>query len=364
MKPNKKTQEYGIIKQNGSFIAPVLTMVVVLYFNLFFAEAFSQRKTDPVAENILIYQRYNGGWAKAFNNKKITYEQVITKGEQAQIINRRSRKDATIDNHATSREIDYLLNAYHETDNAAYLKSAEKGLSYLLKAQYGNGGWPQYYPDSSLYRSQITFNDNAIINVMKVLYKVANRQGNYAAVKAKYVPLCTEAVKRGIDCILKTQIVVDGKKTAWNQQYNKSTLLPEKARSFELVGLATSESVAIIEFLMKLPHPSTAVKEAINAAMSWFEKVAIKGYSLSHFDAPDQPIGKDAKLVKDDHATIWARFYEIGTNRPFFSGRNSVKKYRLSEIENERRVGYAWYGSWPAQLIHKTYPAWLKINGN
>jgi pectinesterase len=43
---------------------------------------------------------------------------------------------------------------------------------------------------------------------------------------------------------------------------------------------------------------------------------------------------------------LWARFYEIETNRPMFSGRDGVKKYAMSEIEAERRNGYAWYGPW------------------
>ena len=55
---------------------------------------------------------------------------------------------------------------------------------------------------------------------------------------------------------------------------------------------------------------------------------------------------------------IWARFYEIGTNRPFFCGRDGVKKYSLAEIEHERRIGYAWYTNAPAYLLDKEYPLW------
>jgi hypothetical protein len=31
-------------------------------------------------------------------------------------------------------------------------------------------------------------------------------------------------------------------------------------------------------------------------------------------------------LVPDKNATIWARFYDIETNKPFFSGRGGIKK--------------------------------------
>jgi len=324
---------------------------------------YSQQQKDPVAENMLLYQRDNGGWAKAFHGEKITYNYTFNKAEVRQIVGEKTLKDATIDNKATTREINYLFAAFGKTLDSAYLAAAEKGLDYLLSAQYDNGGWPQYYPDSSLYRSQVTFNDNAIINVLIVLNNVANKKGVFAAAHARYIRPCRVAVSKGIDCILKTQIVVKGQKTAWNQQYNKTTLLPEKARSFELVGLAASESAAIVAFLMRIPWPSAAVKSAINSAMAWFKQVELKGYRLKHISAPDETSGKDAILVKDPNSTIWARYYEIGTNRPFFSGRDSQKKYNLKEIENERRAGYAWYGTWPARLIEKAYPAWLLKNG-
>jgi len=323
---------------------------------------YSQPKKDPVAENMLLYQRYNGGWAKAVHGKKITYNHPLGPAEIQQIAREKIFKDATIDNGTTTKEINYLFAAYHATHNSDYLKAAQKGLDYLLKAQYTNGGWPQYYPDSSLYRSQVTFNDNAIINVLRLLNKVADRTGPFAAADEHYIPLCRDAVNRGIDCILKTQITVNGKKTAWNQQYNKTTLLPEKARSFELVGLAASESAAIVDFLMRIAKPSAAVKAAINSAMRWFKETAIKGFRFDHINAPGQPTGKDAILVRDSDATIWARYYEIGTNRPFFCGRDGQKKYNLKEIENERRAGYAWYGTWPKRLIDKTYPAWILKN--
>jgi PelA/Pel-15E family pectate lyase len=55
----------------------------------------------------------------------------------------------------------------------------------------------------------------------------------------------------------------------------------------------------------------------------------------------------DRVVVKDPNAPpLWARFYEIENNRPFFSGRDGVKKYTMAEIEQERRRGYAWYGNW------------------
>ncbi|HEX7955342.1 MAG TPA: pectate lyase, partial [Pyrinomonadaceae bacterium] len=57
---------------------------------------------------------------------------------------------------------------------------------------------------------------------------------------------------------------------------------------------------------------------------------------------------------------IWARFYEIGTNRPVFEGRDNVVRYDVMEIEAERRNGYGWYTNEPLKLLDKDYPAWQK----
>lgn len=57
-------------------------------------------------------------------------------------------------------------------------------------------------------------------------------------------------------------------------------------------------------------------------------------------------------------APLWARFYEIGANRPIFSGRDGVVKYSLQEIEAERRADYQCYVTTPANLLARDYPAW------
>jgi PelA/Pel-15E family pectate lyase len=170
------------------------------------------------------------------------------------------------------------------------------------------------------------------------------------------------AIKRAIDCIINTQIKVNGRLTAWCTQYNPITLVPEMARKFELASISANESVGIIRFLMRQKQPSDAVKNAIDKAIEWLQTVRINGYRYQDIVAADQPKGKDRVLVADANASVWSRFYEIETNKPLFSGRDSQKKYDVKEIEWERRTGYAWYGVWPETLISKDYPKWKKLN--
>lgn len=318
--------------------------------------------TDSIAENMLLYQRSIGGWPKAIGNIKVDYTKALSTVEKQVLIDDAGRNDATIDNQATTKEIKYLVKAYKKTKNSAYLSSAERGISYLLKAQYANGGWPQFYPDSSSYRNQVTFNDNAMINVLNVLQDIAEQKNGFDAVDKSLVEKSTQSVKKGIECILASQVKVKGKLTAWAAQYDKRTLKPAKARAFELVSLASAESVGIVEFLMRLPQPSDPIKKSIQAAVEWLDLVKIPGYKYVDVEDSNQPNGKDRVLVKQEGSIVWARFYDIDSNEPIFSGRDSVPKKTVAEIEHERRVGYAWYGQWAQKLLSEKYPDWKKKN--
>jgi len=83
------------------------------------------------------------------------------------------------------------------------------------------------------------------------------------------------------------------------------------------------------------------------------------GYNFVEVKAPNEASGRDKVLAKDEHNTMWARFYDLETNEPFFTGRDSQPKKTIAEVENERRIGYAWYGVWPQKLIEKEYPEWM-----
>ncbi|WP_211480928.1 pectate lyase [Arcticibacter eurypsychrophilus] len=319
---------------------------------------------DLQADNMLLFQRGSGGWSKQFKGKAFDYNVEFTAPVKAEIAIAAKKEDANIDNGSTTKEIRYLVKAYKTVKNPKYLAAAENGIRYLLKAQYDNGGWPQYYPKKNLYRAQVTFNDNAIINVMEVLQDVALKQNDLEVVNATLVAPSALAVDKGIQCILKTQIEVDGKRTAWCQQYDEVTLKPTKARAFELPSLSSSESDNIVDFLMVQSNPSQEVKDAIKAAVEWFSAVKIEGYQVVNVDAPGTAKGTDRKVVPDSSSTIWARYYEIDTNKPFFCDRDGIVKYSIQEIGYERRNGYAWYGVWPEKLLEKGYSKWLKKNAN
>ena len=332
-------------------------------FWIFSSAGYAQETRDQEAERMLLFQRDNGGWPQPGGNA-IDYTQELTEVQQQVLIQNKAKLDATIDDRATTREINYLVRAFQQTQNVRYRNAAEQGVRYLLTAQQANGGWAQFYPDSSGYHKQITYNDNAMIDVLGVMKHTAEGTAGFDAVDRSLVTQAQQAVARGVDCILKTQYRQQGTRTAWCAQHDRGTLLPTNARKFELASLSGAESVGILRFLMSLDNPSSEVKEAIRAGVAWLDSVRLVGTATKIINAPALPRGKDMVIVADSSSTLWARFYELDTNRPFFCGRDGVKKYNLAEIDPERRTGYAWYGTWPAKLLAKEFPNWAKKWGD
>jgi PelA/Pel-15E family pectate lyase len=309
-----------------------------------------------IADNVLLYQRDTGGWPK-----NIDMAQVLGEKEKSALVKQKPEVDSTIDNRATFTQLAFLARVYTARKLERHKDAFLKGLDYLLKAQYDNGGWPQYYPLRSGYYNHITFNDDAMIGVMKLLRDIVRKNSAYLFVDEERRLKSERAIQRGIECILKTQVVVDGHLTVWGTQHDEVTLAPAPARKFEPISLTGYESVGIVRFLMGIEHPGEQVIKAIEAAIAWFEKTKINGIKWVEKADASKPKGFDRVVVKDSTAPpLWARFYEIGTMRPIFIGRDSRIRYDVAEIEEERRNGYSWYVDSPAELLTKEYPAWRK----
>jgi PelA/Pel-15E family pectate lyase len=297
------------------------------------------------ADHVISWQLDHGGWNK--NSAELFLSRPWDGQEDRSTWKAGDVQLGTIDNHATNDEILFLALIYRETGEAKYKEAAVKGIDFLLNMQYESGGWPQVYPASGSYSDYVTFNDSAMIRTMQVLRLFA--EGEYPfdtdITDAERVERTQAALERGLDYILKSQIIVDGYPTAWCAQHDPFTYEPREGRSYEHPSISGSESVGIVEYLLSLPDPSDDVKRAIVGALRWFDKVKLEGLTFVSGD----PNG--AYFYYDPDGVIWYRFYEIETFEPIFSGRNGLIKHNIHEIEQERRDGYSWAGSWAKDLL-------------
>jgi len=323
---------------------------------------YGSDEAKAAAENVLLNQKDIGGWEK---NKE--FHQPLSDTEKSGIIATRAKIGATFDNGATITEMRFLAKVYAHLQDERYKEAFERGLNYIFISQYDNGGWPQFFPirgGKVDYSTHITYNDDAMVNTLRFLKEIYSEDKAYLALSLnpELLAAAEESFSAGIDCILKTQIVVNGQPTVWCAQHDETTFAPAKARSYELPSFSGSESAGIVLLLMSLDDPSKEVIAAVDGAIQWFEAHKIEGIRI---ETETDSEGKKNRIVVENKnaAPLWARFYDLETEQPFFCDRDGIKKNSLAEIGYERRNGYSWYTSAPSKVL-AAYPEWKrKVEG-
>ncbi|MDE5997704.1 MAG: pectate lyase, partial [Muribaculaceae bacterium] len=238
------------------------------------ADFFKTDEAIRIGDQLLLWQRSTGGWPK-----NIDMVSPMSDDLKREVAADKSRQDdSTTDNDATTLQLTYLARLYKATGQQRFRIAFQNGIEYLLSGQYENGGWPQFWPEMRDYQEHITFNDDAMVNTMILLRDIAAGEAPYDS------DICDEALKqrmrkafdKGIECILSTQIVVDGQPTVWCQQHDHVTFAPAKARSYELPSYCSQESAAIVKMLMEIPNPDPRIVKAVDGAMKWFENNRVR----------------------------------------------------------------------------------------
>ncbi len=218
------------------------------------------------------------------------------------------------------------------------------GLKKLLEAQRPNGGWPQRWtgtpvnpaeypvqparfpkdypreqPEKHNYMGYFTLNDDTQRDCVMTLLDAAERLGK---------PEFRAAALKGGDFLLLAQLPEP--QPVWAQQYNPQ-LEPAWARAFEPPSVCSGESGGAMRLLVDL-YVDTGEKkylEPLPRAIAWFKRSEIR-------------------------PGVWARLYELGTNKPVYGDRDGKFHYTLEELTPERRNGYSWESSYgmPAVFAH------------
>lgn len=311
-----------------------------------------------VADNILLFQKVNGGWPKNYD-----IFAVLTEEQKQEVAKHKNVLNTTFDNGTGYTQVRALAIAYKATKEIKYKNAAIRGLQYILFAQYKNGGWPQYYPLQNNYSSHITYNDGGMEGIVQALKHIADKEPLYDFIDDELRVRIIKAYEKGIDCILKTQITDNGALTVWCQQHDEVTLAPAWARKFEPPSICNGESSGVVQFLMDIDHPDQKIINAIQAAVRWFEDSKIYYTRVETVKADtlvtNYRVSTSDRVVVTDSAAppVWTRYYELGTHRPMFCNRDRKVVYSLAEVDRERRDGYAWYTYAPQRVLDR-YPEW------
>jgi PelA/Pel-15E family pectate lyase len=255
----------------------------------------------------------------------------------------------TFDNDATITELRFLARvqaAVPGPEGDAYRKSLMRGIGYIRAAQFPNGGWPQVFPLEGGYHDAITYNDDALDNIVSFLRDVAKGQGDYAFLPEDVRQWAVRAEAKALDVVLKSQVRIDGRLTVWGQQHDALTLEPVSARNFEPPALSAAESATLLVWLMKIEDPSPEVKASIRAGVQWLKDNALHDVALVR-DASGRHI-----VPQPGAPRLWARYYDLKTGRPIFGDRDKSIHDDMMELSEERRNGYSWYNTTPQKALN------------
>ena len=303
-------------------------------------------EAERLADNMISHQSAEGGWPKNRNYHLNAYQ-----GEKFA-----NSWEGAFDNDATVQEMRFLAKVYEATGKKRFKDSFLKGLDFIFSAQYPTGGWPQRFPLGNNYGDYITYNDNAMGNIMGLLKEIVTSPTSFAVIDAGRREQAKRAYDAGLDCILKCQVVVDGRRTLWGAQHDPVTLEIKAARRWEPAALGSRASARLVRhFLMAIENPSSEVVEAIEGAVEFYRNHPLH-FRWENGDTVDDPTAKP----------LWARFYEPDTGRPVFSTGHSFGEIQqmntFNDMPRDQRGGYGWFHN-EGRRVFEVYEKWKKARG-
>lgn len=309
------------------------------------ASWYGSDEAQQIADKVLAAQKNSGGWMK-----NIEFHNVSEYGDKTE--------HSCLDNGATTQEMRFLAKVYQSTKVEKYKESFTKALNMIFTAEKGCGGWSQYWPLSGngSYQDYITFNDDLITNVMKLLQEIATNKGDFADITDESTrKKCEQSFERAIDVIIKCQVDDNGTPAAWCAQHDTITFLPTEGRPHELPSISAYESADLLSYLMTIEKPSEQLQQTIHTAVDWLDKHKIDGKAVEDFTNANGE--KDRRIIDKAGSAVWGRFIQLGgataekTYNAFFTKLKDRNKKR-SYYQNGKTYTYTEY-----EIATKSYDA-------
>ena len=285
------------------------------------------------AHALVFGQMRSGGWQYSIDfseagSKRFAYRH-LPEPESKSV-----RIHSILDDDTTQAALRHLMAVDQLVQDARVHEAVVYGLDALLKAQLPKGGWPQVFgqpePEQrtgpyvkieldgsratlqrpTRYWHYYTFNDGVINDCVAVCLEAHERMK-----EAK----CLDAARRAGGFIIESQLKAP--QAGWAQQYTHD-LRPEWARKFEppaICSAVTSRNVGTLIDIW-LATGDEKCLAPIPAALDWLERSRLPG---------DKP--------------AWARFYELGTNRPLYFVKDT---YELTYRDDNMPTHYSFKGDY------------------
>lgn len=316
---------------------------------------YGSDEAKKVANNLISMQKQNGGWMKNDQFHQLTTAEINAR--KAYDSNLGIYAHSCFDNYATTQEMRFLVRVYNATKEQKYLTSFKKALDCIITAGNGKkGGWGQYWPNSGngSYQDYITFNDDLMTNIMKILQDVYENKGSFEGLVDEATRTkCKTAFDKALQCVLNCQVDDNGVKAAWCAQHDPADFLPAEGRPHEEPSVSAYESATLLSYLMTLQDPSDELKQCIKSAVVWLHnhKYKTNAYIQDVKDSKGNTI--DRKIAAKAGSNVWGRFIQIGGE----SGQKVYQKFwnKLKQRNKKRAhhvTGYEYY-EW--EILEESY---------
>lgn len=315
---------------------------------------FASAAAKPLADAVISYQTPSGLWSKHTGYAKgprrpgMLWSSQYKPGKKPHYL-------GTFDNRSTTAQIRFLAGVAQAGGRDDCKRAVLKGIDAILAAQYPNGGWPQVYPLEGGYHDAVTFNDDAMTHVLELMRDAATGAGDFAFLDSPRRSAAASALNRGVACIVRCQIVLQGTPTGWCAQHDPLTLEPVAARAMEPASLSGVESAGVLKFLMTLPDPDARTVACIEQGLAWLERARITGLRRGTRDGKTTWVPDPAS-----DEVHWARFHRLADGKPIFPGRDGVVYAGFAEMAARNPLGYDYYSSRPGSVIGTTARKWRK----
>jgi hypothetical protein len=250
------------------------------------------------ADALIRGQNRHGGWDHTINFSDLENDTV------------------SFDDNQSQSAISFLMALDQVVDDDRLTAAVQRALTMMVATQLPSGGWPHLYPARGNYHDYATFNDAGINDCVRVMLEARRQYGE------------DEKILRSLRQVARFMMIsqLPPPQPGWAQQYNEY-LQPAWARSFEPPAVCPAETVRNIQTLIDLYlvlHDETLL-EPVPDALRWVRAVRLEN-------------GK------------WARFVELGTNRPLYYDRGRIRVESTADLHVERRTGYGYETDLAPQL--------------
>jgi PelA/Pel-15E family pectate lyase len=106
---------------------------------------------------------------------------------------------------------------------------------------------------------------------------------------------------------------------------------------------------------MQIKDPSPRIVASVHSGVAWLKAAAL--HDVAWVKTSDDRVLQ----AQPGARLLWSRYYDLKTGKPIFGDRDKTIHDTVTEISQERRLGYSWYNTTPQKALD-AYAKWSQTH--